>query len=961
MPCYYTSIVKRNTKQLTAFFFFIENERVAFWGGRSIGICLLSDLIQGNVIGTERVLDNWITTTSFAYEDSTALYCLTAHNVVLKVEAETGKVQKKYACDEKSILYSGALKPLSDGNSVLVASGTVLGGVVVWDLRSGAIKHNFTSHEGSIFGLAFSNDASKLVSCSDDRSIRLWNLDTGEHLATGWGHLARIWDLHFYGNDRIVSVSEDCTARVWNVTGDVLETSEVLEGHLGRNVWCGAIDYENDVLATGGGDGRVRLWDLERKTCIDKHREVISLKDSERDCGPPLNNSEIFKNYTQLNGSMLVATSEGRVMVLGSNNKFRELVLPGAKVDTYLIIKGWEDIGVAAIASRDGQVYLAHASSNDTVVVLQNDLQAKLTDILVWSFESKYYVLAQSQNPKDPFIVSKLSLVDNVLSLEAQYKLEPPSTFLSTSAAMYNEATLFFGSRHGGLSVYSLDESPEPINCWRHVTFSSDSITSLIFRKGVLHFTDRGGQFAVAAISKTEEGQFALSIVSSNKLQRGSIEGSIFANGQKLLYGFRNDLFFIWNETKQSEVANEKCGGPHRAWQLTLSESDESHYRLIYTKASKVVLVSSDCLKNKFNTRLIQDGTHGREIRDIAFSPNLYPFGRIVATVSEDTCINLATIDYESSLKNHCTLRKHISGLQKLRWSHDGTYLYSSAAREEFVVWKVSLTPSKDVYAAPVATLPTSSANPDLRIMNFSVSQINNHLSLVVTIYSDSAIRIWVLDNTGYSFTQIGNGYYRTCCLLNVNLIVTGSFAHLLISATDGYVSSWDVTSILKNVGISVDTRLSADQISEAPVASLSKPSIHLQIHQSSVKDSILFGPYENEVYYHVSGGDDNSITLAKINFSNEAAQNILCIPSAHSSTITGISVVSKESPTFVTVGVDQNVKLWTIPSSWDSIELIHERYTTVADTGALDVAAFSNDKVGIMIGGSGLSFWTIK
>lgn len=909
---------------------------------------------------SEYRLDNWVTTASFGYSDSSVLYCLTSHNIVLKIDAMTGEVEKKLTCDERSILYSGALKPLPSGE-ILVASGTVLGGVVIWDLFSGTIQHNFTSHEGSIFGLAFSDSGDTLVSCSDDRSIRLWDLVSGNQMATGWGHLARIWDLHFY-RDHIVSVSEDCSARVWNFNGEALETDEVLEGHLGRNVWCGAIDHENGLLATGGGDGRIRLWDLERKAVIDKYRETISLEDTEKDISTPLVKSEVFKNYTQMKGSMVVATSTGRVIVLGPNMKFRQVDLSENEVDTYLIVKGWEEINVSAIASRNGQVYLLHLSKEDQVLPVNNDLQAKLTDILTWSLNGRHYLLAQSQNPQDPFIVSELKMgEDGILCLLNQYTLEPPSTFLSTSAAMFDETTLFLGSRHGGLVAYNLKESLAPITCWRHVAGSSDSITSLIFNNDSLHFTTRGGQFAVGVVEKTNQ-KFILTVVSSNKLQRGSIEGSIFANNQKILYGFRNDLFFIWNETNQYEIANEKCGGPHRAWQLTLNESDEYHYRLIYTKASKVVLLSSDCLPKKFSNTLLQDGTHGREIRDIAIGPQLLPFGRIVATASEDTCIKLATIGHDTPFHNQCTLRMHISGLQKLRWSSDGVYLYSSAAREEFVVWKVSLTTDYNIYATPVASLPTSSDNPDLRIMNFLLTTLTAHLTLIVTVYSDSAIRLWLFNNKNYSFQQIGSGTYRNCCLLNVDLVLSRSKPFLLISATDGHLISWNIETLLISAGIKVanDQFSVADLDLNLPVVSLSDPIFRHKIHQSSVKDSVIYGPLD-EIYYHVSGGDDNSLSLTKINYTDGTATKVFSVPSAHSSTITGISVIPGSLTSFVTVGVDQNVKLWKIPEQWNSIDLVDSKYTTVADTGALDIALFEHNNVGITVAGSGLSFWTIK
>lgn len=939
----------------------IESGKIGVWGGRSISVFRLSDLLAGKV--SETRLNNWITTASFGYSDNDFFYCLESHNKVLKINTKTMAIDKKFMCNERSILYSATLFPISH-EVTLVASGTVLGGVVVWDLLSGKILYNFTDHEGSIFGVTFSQDGSKIISCSDDRSIRLYDLKTGKALATGWGHLARIWDLHFYDDSTIISVSEDCTARIWSIDDDTLQTIQVLEGHLGRNVWCASIEYDSKVLATGGGDGRIRLWDLEQKQKIDRSRELFALEDTQKDVLTPLIKGEVFKNYTQLQGNFLVATSTGRVLVLDSKLTFREVPLNefNTPVDTYLIIRCWEKAGVVAIASRDGNVYLVHLLDGDKVTVINNSLVAKLTDIHTWESNGIYYLLSHSQNPKDSFILSELSFNNQNLELIQQYKLTPPTTFLPTSAAVYNDTSLFVGSRHGGIAVYNFKDSFKPVNCWRHVGNSTDSITSLLFTKDSLHFTTRGGQFAVSTILKSDEG-YLLNIISSNKLQKGSIEGSIYSNNQKLLYGFRNDLFFIWNETHQYEVANEKCGGPHRAWQLSLNVNDESYYRFIYTKASRVVLVSSDCLTKKFNSTLLQDGTHGREIRDIALSPQLLSNStRIVASASEDTCINLATVSVDSGLKNKSILRKHVSGLQKLLWSEDGQFLFSSAAREEFVVWKVSLPSTGDVYATPVAILPPSSHNPDLRIMNFSLTPIaNSDFLLLVTVYSDSAIRIWLFNNVNYSFIFISQGVYRSCCLLNADVIVSESRASLLISATDGHLVGWNITSLLNEVKITVsNTVLSMNGTPDIKMpTTFPEKSFKLTLHQSSVKDSIIVGPF-NGSYYHISGGDDNAISLAQLDLSSNNVKKTFSIDSAHATTITGVALIpNKDSIKFITIGADQQVKLWRVSDSFDFIELEDKKYTTVADAGSLDVALFG-DTAGILIGGSGMSLWKV-
>lgn len=929
---------------------------------------------------------------------------------------------------------------------VLVAAGTVLDGVVLWDMKAGSVLNNFKSHEGSIFGVRFSNDGKFLLSCSDDRCIKLWDLRTGTELATGWGHLARIWDIKFYryetdsepDNLTIISVSEDCAARVWNVKNDKMSTNRVMEGHLGRNAWCGAVHDQLGILATGGSDGRIRLWDLDEPEIINNNRKILSVED----ISGCIKNKESFNHFKVLGDTIFLSTSAGRIFSWSRKSKqYLELntsKLTFPKNEAYLIIKGWEKTETAAIAYRDGTC-LVLSSDLEPLLEFHSPLQAKITDIHTWEYNGKYYLLAQSQNPQDPYILNVLSWNGAKLVLDASIKLEQPSFFLPISLVMLNENVIFMGSRLGAVAYYDLSKSTSPQNCWRQV-FSSDGITSLVYQKSTntIHLTSRGGYFGVAEIIESTDGdssQFDFHLVSSNKLQRGTIEGSTFVSHKKILWGFRNELFFIWNETDQYEIINERCGGSHRNWDVTIDNENETKYSFLYSRISQIMLVdnpytaSHGTFQPKFQRTLLQDGSHGREIRAIATWPGECKFNsnlKIVATASEDTCINISSLDLETGkLTTRCILRKHISGIQSLKWSSDGSYLFSSGGREEFFVWSVQIKePSAqilEVYAIPVGILPPSSDEADLRIMDFAVVPISERGSthtgvkyeLVVTVYSDSALRFWIHDrqappaehagnatgdgaeateNNRRRLKLIGSGQYRTCCLLNCDILVSNDTCLLLVTSTDGHVVGWNITQeILAYGGVEADNDslylvdeargLKELESDVSAKFSLGQFDFRLQTHQSSVKDSIIFGQSyarsEAVSYYHVGGGDDNSLVLSSIVFTKDgrvSSEKIDTIKSAHSCTITGLAIVrdfakelktttvtkttSTSSASFVTVGVDQNVRLWELSSSLDKLSLVDDRYTTVPDTGCVDSTRPRDGKTPLILGGLGLSYW---
>ena len=82
----------------------------------------------------------------------------------------------------------------------------------------------------SVYCIAFSPDGNRIVSGSDDRSVRVWNAKTGEQLRKLRGHTNRVTSVAFSADGkRVVSGSDDKSARVWDAkTGKQLRE---LQGH----------------------------------------------------------------------------------------------------------------------------------------------------------------------------------------------------------------------------------------------------------------------------------------------------------------------------------------------------------------------------------------------------------------------------------------------------------------------------------------------------------------------------------------------------------------------------------------------------------------------------------------------------------------------------------------------------------------------------------------------------------
>ncbi len=164
----------------------------------------------------------------------------------------------KYPKAKESYLVS------SDAQTLVRSINTSSHFIEVW--QQGEQLHSLYGHEAEIDAIAISPDKKVLASGSHDKTIKLWNLQTGKLICTfgsllTWGaHKETVSCLAFSPDGQtLISGSYDGTIKFWNLqTRDKPRTFKA-----GLGVKAIAIGRDGQLLASTNWDGKVRLWQID--------------------------------------------------------------------------------------------------------------------------------------------------------------------------------------------------------------------------------------------------------------------------------------------------------------------------------------------------------------------------------------------------------------------------------------------------------------------------------------------------------------------------------------------------------------------------------------------------------------------------------------------------------------------------------------------------------------------------
>jgi WD40 repeat protein/predicted Ser/Thr protein kinase len=123
-----------------------------------------------------------------------------------------------------------------------------------------SLLSTLSGHAWAVLTVAFSPDGQILATGSDDNTIKLWEVNTGQLICTLVGHSWSVVAVAFTADgETLLSASCDKTVKLWRVS--TAEEIVTLSGHI-DSVSAVAVSKVRQLIASGSRDKTIKLWQL---------------------------------------------------------------------------------------------------------------------------------------------------------------------------------------------------------------------------------------------------------------------------------------------------------------------------------------------------------------------------------------------------------------------------------------------------------------------------------------------------------------------------------------------------------------------------------------------------------------------------------------------------------------------------------------------------------------------------
>jgi len=207
----------------------------------------------------------------------------------------------------------------------------------IWNLATGLQTHLLEA-ECKFLCVSISGDDELVVSGDDQGLIRVWSLESQKVISVLEGHTGWVLSVAISSSKEfIVSGSADRTVRVWNLNSG--EHIKKLEGHMDYT-YCVAISSNDKFIVSGGFDNTVRVWDLSSGE-----------------------QTKVFYNHSFFVYSVVISSKDDFVVSSSADKTVRILDLSSGQETQ--VFQGHNGVVLSAALSNDGKYIVSGGDRGD--------------------------------------------------------------------------------------------------------------------------------------------------------------------------------------------------------------------------------------------------------------------------------------------------------------------------------------------------------------------------------------------------------------------------------------------------------------------------------------------------------------------------------------------------------------------------------------------------------------------
>ncbi|EYB30533.1 hypothetical protein FG05_30173 [Fusarium graminearum] len=499
-------------------------------------------------------------------------------------------------------------------------------------------------HSSSVSSVVFSHDSKKVASSSDDKTIRIWNAETGECERELKGHSGRVCSVVFSHDSKKVASSSSKTIRIWDAeTG---ECEQVLEGH-SDEVRTVVFSHDSKKVASSSNDMTIRIWDAETGECervLDGDSDVRSV---------------VFSHDSKKVAS---GSYDNTIWIWDAETGECEQVLEGHSDDIRSVVFSHDSKKVAS-GSDDNTIRIWNAKIGKCERVLEG--HSDWVNSVVFSHDSKK--VASASNDKT------IRIWDTETG-KCERVLEGHSDEVNSVVFSHDSKKVASGSNDDTICIWNAETG----ECERVLEGHSDEVNSVVFSHDSKKVASSSNDMTIR-IWDTERGKCERVLEGHSHY----VNSVVFSHDSKKVASASYDKTIrIW-DAKMGKCEQELKG--HSRWVKSVVFSHDS---------KKVASGSGDKTIRIWNAKTgeceqVLEG-HSDYVRSVVFSHD----SKKVASASNDKTIriwNAETGECERVLEGHSDY------IRSVVFSHDSKKVASGSYDNTIWIWDAETGECGDV------------------------------------------------------------------------------------------------------------------------------------------------------------------------------------------------------------------------------------------------------------------------